>query len=126
MRKYYNTGFAAGKSSFTDVDNQKASGLVNASAFASKTANVTTSNGVQPMATGEVTFTQPFLVTGPAGTQGIPLNEFIGLRFNVRTGNTAALTALRTEVLRLFDKAVADYALAAGIVPPVSASFDLP
>lgn len=124
MRKYYNTSFAAGKSSFTDVDNQSTKGLANVAVFQSKAANVNTSNGVARMAAGEVSYTQPFLVPGQEGSQGVPLNEFIALRFNVRYGNAAAFTALRAEVNRLLDDAASSHALLSGIVPPVSATFD--
>lgn len=49
--------------------------------------------------------------------------EAVSLQFNIKAGNTAVLSTLRTELNRVLDAAITSYNLADGIVPPATADF---
>ena len=54
---------------------------------------------------------------------GVPVNEAVRIDFNV-VPSLNNLNALRDECVRVMDVAIAEYYLAQGIVPPVSATFE--
>lgn len=47
----------------------------------------------------------------------------VKVTFNIKSGDAAALTALRAEVNRVLDVALAQYNLGQGLVPPTAATF---
>lgn len=75
-----------------------------------------------PMVRGTVRLTTPVNAASPDVAPAV-VNEAVAVEFNVRRGG-ASLAAMRTEVVRLLDAAVANYQLANGIVPPSEAVFD--
>lgn len=59
----------------------------------------------------------------PCGQPSV--NSGCEIRFNVVKGDATNLAALRTELNRLVDAALADYNLLAGLLPPPSATFEV-
>lgn len=121
MKQYFNNGFAPDKSSFVDVDSNV--GQVNSLVFTNKSTNVVTSVGQTKMVSGHISLTVPFKVSCSEECQDITLNESLRVQWNMRYDSTEALSALRAEVNRVLDEAIASYGLQKGLVPPVFATF---
>lgn len=76
---------------------------------------------IVPMVRGSVRLTTP---VNAASTDAAPaiVNETFLVEFNLRRGG-ATLAAMKQEVVRLLDAAIADYQFANGLVPPSEAQF---
>lgn len=77
---------------------------------------------IVPMVRGTVRLTSPVNAASVDAAPAV-VNEAVAIEFNVRQGG-ANLAAMRNEVVRLLDAAVANYQLANGIVPPSEAIFN--
>lgn len=121
---YQNTGFVAGSSKFVKV---LPSGTNNEAVFTSKNTAVPVTGGKVNMVSASVALQQPKDVTISA-VEGAPktlINESVKVSFNVVKGSIVDLNAIKGEVDRLLDLAVAEYNLANGLVPPANATFPL-
>lgn len=92
--------------------------------FGATSVNPSINGTVVPMVKGFVRLSVPSAVTpcDPDACAGT-INEAVKVEFNIKGGNTASLAALRLEVNRVLDIALAEYNFANGIVPPVTAAF---
>lgn len=59
----------------------------------------------------------------PVGEIPQLVGNSVKVTFNILSGDSAALTALRTEINRVLDAAIAQYNLGQGLVPPTAAAF---
>lgn len=93
--------------------------------FVGKTTKVTLpSKASAQVVTQELLYTVPKSLENecsPCGTEVI--NNSLRLKLNFIRGDATAIAAMRTEVNRLLDKALADYYFADGFVPPISSNF---
>lgn len=120
MPKYQNIAFTGDKSRFVDV----ASSVI--ANFSSKKSTVRVSTSAQDVVTFDVLVEkEKSIQTDPACTpcNAPVLNNTVRLRATVFKGDSAELAAMRLELNRLVDVAIADYALLAGLVPPSNATF---
>lgn len=118
--KYQNIGFAADKASFIDAVTNTAG--ANSLIFANSVKQAPLAGGAKsPMVSGSLTVNIPTSVTVDQAVT--VLNESLKIQWNFSRGTTASLTALRAEMNRVLDKAIADYNLTMGLVPPVYADF---
>lgn len=92
--------------------------------FLVKTARPMIAGTSVPMVNGTLRLAMPSAVT-PCDSNACSgeVIEAVSLQFNVKAGNVDSLTALRTELNRVFDAAISGYNLADGIVPPATADF---
>lgn len=92
--------------------------------FSAKTATPNIGGVVVPMVHGKVRLAVPTPVANPCDPSacGPVVTEAIAVDFNVQRGGEN-LAALRDEVVRLVDLAIADYQFANGLVPPTDADF---
>lgn len=74
------------------------------------------------MVAGVVRLVKPSTVV--VGDTPVTVDESVEIRFNVRKGAKANITALNTETTRILGKSLSDYNLALGLVPPSEASFE--
>lgn len=117
---YQNTGFENQKSIFSDVQSNPVG--ANVVTFVNATKNAPVAGGARVrMVSGSVSFVSPFLA-GEEGS-GTVLHESVKLQWNFRYQNATTLTALRSEMNRVLDKAIAHANLTSGLVPPVSTTF---
>lgn len=115
---YQNIGFEAQKSIFADVQSNIAG--PNTIVFVNSDKNAPVAGGARvKMVSGHITVNEPFTV-GEPGAQ-TTLNASVKLQWNCQY--KGSLTALRAEMNRVLDKAIADYNLTSGLVPPVYATF---
>jgi len=82
------------------------------------------SGKVVPMVNGGIRLTSPVSIDACDSTCPVVITESVEIKFNMRRGGD--VNALRAEAVRLLDAALADYSLAYGVVPPATASFDVP
>lgn len=54
---------------------------------------------------------------------GVEITSAVELSFNIQSGDTETLSALRAELDRVVDAAIADFQLAYGLVPSGNATF---
>lgn len=117
--KYTNTSKTQNNASFVQVSPMMAGSQVDFSAN-SVTPNI--SGTIVPMVRGYVRLTSKVGYT-PCGSEcSTQVNEAVRIEFNV-VQSLDNLEALRDECVRVMDVAIAEYYLAQGIVPPVSADF---
>lgn len=117
-KQYQNVGFEANKAIFSDVNTNTAG--PNTLVFANADKNAPIAGGARvKMVSGHLTVNQPF-EAGEAGSETV-LNESVKLQWNVRY--RGSLVALRAELNRVLDEAIADHNLTSGLVPPVFATF---
>lgn len=92
--------------------------------FSAKTATPNIGGTVVPMVQGKVRLAVPVAATNPCdpSLRGPVVTEAIAVDFNVQRGGVN-LQALRAEVVRLVDLAIANYQFANGLVPPTDADF---
>lgn len=117
MTQYQNVAFERNRSAFIDT------ATTTEATFTARpvTANINGTN--VPMVRGELALRRETLAGASCGVYCPPvIGEMVKLSFSVEQG-AASLGALRTEMNRLFDKAVSDYNLTKGLVPPVYATF---
>lgn len=122
-KKYQNVGFAADKSQFIDANSNNAG--ANSLLFTNmvKLAPLA-GGGKRQMASGSMTINIPTSVESTVAGQSVTvLNESLKLQWNFSRGDSAKLAALRTEMNRVFDEAIANYNLTMGLTPPVHATF---
>lgn len=122
-KKYQNVGFAADKSQFIDATSNTAG--ANSLLFTNtvKLAPLA-GGGKKQMASGSITVNLPTSVEGTVtGQSATVLNESLKLQWNFGRGDAAKLVALRAEMNRVLDDAIANYNLTMGLVPPVHATF---
>lgn len=119
--KYTNTQKAPNASTFVQVAPTMAGSEVTFTA-----ASVKPKVGVTavPMVRGSVRLASKADYTACNDTCGVTVNESVRIEFNVLDQSTSNLGALRSECVRLMDVAIAEYYLAQGLVPPVSADFE--
>ena len=120
MTKYTNTQKAPNASVFVQVAPTMAGSEVtfNASSVQPKVGAVAV-----PMVRGSVRLASKADFTTCASECGVTVNESVRIEFNVIDKSNSNLAALRSECVRLMDIAIAEYYLAQGLVPPVSADF---
>lgn len=118
MPIYQNVGIKPGAAEFADPSNPVGPNVL---VFRSAINRVNTKVGQEAFSKMEVSLTRPFATQCPDTCASIVLNESVKLVINVRQGVDPA--ELREELNRVTDKAIADYALRSGLVPPASASF---
>lgn len=118
MIKYQNAVRGANDATFIEVGTFNGSSLV----VRAKNSTFSPAPGMKTeMVAGVVRIVSPVDVT--QGDLVAPVEESVEIRFNVRKGNDASLTALRTEATRVLAAAVTSYHLAKGLVPPSEATF---
>lgn len=97
--------------------------LTKTAQFVAKSSAVNFKSGKTDMVNVTVRVNQPQPVgtpgCDPCGTDKVTTSAEV--RFNIIKGDLDSLTALRVDVLALLDKAIADYQLVYGLVPPASA-----
>ena len=121
-KKYQNVGFAADKSQFIDATSNPAG--ANSLLFTNSVKQAPLSGGgKKAMTSGSLTVNLPRTVVGSAGAQDTQLNESLKVLWNFGRGDAVKLTALRAELNRALDEAIANHNLTHGLVPPVSAIF---
>lgn len=120
--KYFNTGFAPNKSTFVDIGTDAA--LTKQLGFSNKESLVRTTVGGTRMTSGQVSFVSPFKVDCSEACDDTTLTESVKISWNVRYGNAASLDAMRAEMNRVLDLAIAEYGALQGLVPPVYATFE--
>lgn len=91
--------------------------------FGTRTASPSIGGQVVPMVKASVRLSRPTAVTLCNDTCPVSVNSAVEITFNVVRGDTATLAAMRTEVNRLLDEAVADFQFANGLVPSGNADF---
>lgn len=116
--KYQNVAFSGQRSAFADINQTNPLQAT----FDAREVHVAVKNGSVDMVRGHVLLQEPFQATVCGETCGTTLTRSLKLEFNVEKGG-ASISALRVELLRLFDEAVEDYGLAVGYVPPAYANF---
>lgn len=121
MTKYTNTQKAPNSSVFVQVAPTMAGSEVTFNA-----ASVQPKVGATavPMVRGSVRLASKANFTNCADDCGVTVNESVRIEFNVIDKTEGNLAALRSECVRLMDVAIAEYYLAQGLVPPVSANFE--
>lgn len=90
--------------------------------FKSKKTSISKGQVAATFVAASVRLDQPVSITACETACPVEFTESMNLSFNVRAGTP--LTTLKTELLRLVDKAVDDYNLSNGLVPPTHASFE--
>lgn len=118
-QKYQNTAFDGGKSQFVDVTNQAEL------TFTAKNVEVSTRSGAVPMSKGVVVVRKQATAIVPCNDCPARVTESVKIEFSTVTGDAASLEALRAEVIRVMDAALANYGLGAGLVPPSYATFEV-
>lgn len=120
MTKYTNTQKAPNTSVFVQVSPTMAGSEVtfNASSVQPKVGAATV-----PMVRGSVRLASKANYATCETECGVTVNESVRIEFNVVDKTDGNLAALRSECVRLMDVAIAEYYLAQGLVPPVSADF---
>lgn len=119
--KYQNIAFSADKAQFIDAVTNTAgpNGLI----FTNMVKQAPLAGGAKAqMVNGSITINQPTSVVSSDSTT--VLNESLKLQWNFTRASTAKLAAMRVEMLRCFDEAVAQHNLAMGLVPPVYVTFE--
>lgn len=119
-QRYQNIGFNTDKSTFIGVNQPKPE-----IAFSAKRVNVSLKNGIAPMVKATVSLRQEKEVTPCGSTCAETVMESAQISFSILRGDDASLTALRSELNRLVDAALANYLLTDGRVPPVYAAFEV-
>lgn len=121
-KKYQNIGFAANKAQFIDATSNPvgANGLLFANEV--KLAPLA-GGGKRQMVSGSLTVNVPISVDATVtGQPATVLNESLKLQWNFSRGGLT-VAAMRAEINRVFDEAVAKYNLTQGLVPPVQSDF---
>lgn len=119
---YQNTAFKSGSSTFADPSNNVSPSV----ATFNNQVRTRSRKGAPDInfVAGNVGLQVPFFSSDCDGCTGEILTKALDIRFNVPMATAAAdLAALRAEVNRLFDKAIAEYNMTKGMVPPVQATF---
>lgn len=119
---YQNTAFKSGSSTFADPTNNVSPSV----ATFNNQVRTRSRKGAPDInfVVGNVGLQVPFFSNDCDGCTGEILTKALDIRFNVPMATAAAdLAALRAEVNRLFDKAIAEYNMTKGMVPPVQATF---
>lgn len=116
---YQNTAFAAGKSTFAQVNPQGANSVVT---FGSSVANVPVPGGRVQMVANQVTLVVPVNVAASGETPHY-LNESVKISTNSVKGGSSIASVL-AEALRLHGLAVTEYNLNNGLVPTGAAILD--
>lgn len=119
---YQNIAFKSGSSTFADPSNNVSPSVVTFN----NQVRTRSRKGAADVAfvAGNVALQVPFFSSDCDGCTGEILTKSLDVRFNVPMASAAAdLAALRTEVNRVFDKAIAEYNMTKGMVPPVQATF---
>lgn len=120
MTKYTNTQKTPTSSTFVQVSPTMAGSEVtfNAASVQPKVGSVAV-----PMVRGSVRLASKANYTTCENDCGVTINESVRIEFNVIDKADGNLSAIRSECVRLMDLAIAEYYLAQGLVPPVSADF---
>lgn len=116
--KYQNIGFNTGSSIFVDT----AKDLPSIATFTASRVRATVSGGTIPFVRGKVVLRTNALAVACGNDCPSEVTESFTMDFNVQDG-AQNLAAMRIEVLRLFDEAIASYGFDRGLVPPVYAAF---
>lgn len=119
--KYQNIAFSADKAQFIDAVTNLAgpNGLI----FTNTVKQAPLAGGAKAqMVTGSLTINQPTSVV--SGDSTTVLNESLKIQWNFTRSSATKLAAMRAEMLRCFDKAIAEHNLTMGLVPPVYATFE--
>lgn len=119
-QRYQNIGFNTDKSTFIGANEPKPE-----ITFSAKRVNVALKNGIAPMVKATVSLRQEQAVTPCGSTCAESVMESAQISFSILRGDDASLTALRSELNRLVDAALANYLLTDGYVPPVYAAFEV-
>lgn len=121
MNKYISTLRDKANSEYVRVSPSFDGGMLH---FNVSTARPTINGTVVPMVKGSVRLAVPAEVAScdPSACAGT-VNEAVKIEFNFRQGGVNFAT-LQTEVMRCLAIAIADYQLANGVLPPVSADFE--
>lgn len=117
MTHYLNTDFKIGTSVFTDLENPSE----NSVNFTASAVNAKVGVNTIPMVRGQATLRTSTDVQVCGDVCPVSVFESVTLSFNLQRG-ASNLTTLRAELVRLVDKAIADYGFSAGHVPPSSAN----
>lgn len=120
MKKYQNVAFTRINSVFVDTKDPVTMPEVT---FAARNVAANFKAGTVPMVKGSVALRNKQSTTICGTDCPVEVTEAVTLSFSVLHGG-ANLAALRAEVNRLIDQAVADYGLTTGLVPPVFAAFE--
>lgn len=119
MKKYQNVQNDRKKSVFADVANQNGSEIT----FDVKQNVMTRNGGSVSITSGGVLLTMPKAVNNcVTECEAFRFTESVSLRFNVATFDLTALTALETEMVRVF--AIVKAGMVGGVLPPVYADFE--
>lgn len=113
---YQNTGFNTGTSTFVDVNQNYEI------TFASRKVAAKVGAFSVPMVKAAATLRASSEATACGSECPLPIVESVKIEFSVTQG-AASLEALRAELTRLVDKAISDFHLTDGLVPPVFAAF---
>lgn len=116
--KYQNIGFNTGSSVFVDT----AKDLPSIATFTASRVKATVSGGTIPFVRGKIVLRSNANASVCGNDCPVEVTESFTMDFNVQDG-TQNLAAMRAEVLRLFDEAIAKYGFDRGLVPPVYAAF---
>lgn len=120
MNRYQNVAFDRNKSTFVEVSTD-AQHQTEAS-FTSRDVRAKIGSSVIPMVSGGLTLRKQSDAESCGQDCPVTVVESCSFQFSVKQG-AASLSALRTELNRLFDEAVVEYHLTDGLVPPVYANF---
>lgn len=113
---YQNTGFNTGTSTFVDI-NQNYEVTYASRKVAAKVGAFTV-----PMVKAAATLRASTEATACGSECPLPITESVKIEFSVVQG-ADSFESLRIELMRLVDKAISDYHLTNGLVPPVYAAF---
>lgn len=119
MVKYQNATRSVNETTAVEV------GELNGSLLSIRSKNSTFSPAVgrkTDVVTGTVRLVKPSTLV--VGDTPVTVNESVEVRFNVRKGAAANITALHTEAARILGESLTRYNLALGLVPPSEASFE--
>lgn len=123
MPKYQNVGFESGKATF--IDPAANTFGPNTAIFTNEAKKAPLAGGAKAaMVVGSLTVNQPTQVVAGEAVNPTVLNESLKLQWNFSRADTAKLAAMRTEMNRLLDEAIATYNLTKGLVPAVYATFE--
>lgn len=119
MTQYQNIAFERNRSAFIDA------ATTHEVTFDSRTVSANINGTIVPMVRGSIALRRETQAQASCGVDCPPIiGESVKLNFSVEQG-AANLSALRTEMNRLFDLAETEYNLTKGLVPPVYATFSV-
>lgn len=119
---YVNTGVTPGKTEFTDVTSNTAG--LNVINIKNKRTSFRIGSASVTSVSGSISLSEPQALTGCEPCDKSVFNSSISCSWNIQAGDGAQLTALKTELDRVYGLMVADYHLSQGLVPPATSTLE--